>query len=179
MRGRNHWLILGLAVLAAALGGYVQHRNRPVDTPSPGLLGQALPPLVLPDLDGKPHRLADYRERRVLLNFWASWCAPCLREMPALAEAQAKFGQQGAIVVGIAMDEPLHVRAFLAAHPVDYPILIGEMGPPSTSLKLGNTRQVLPYSMLIDADGRILAAHAGPLSNAQLTEWLAPASTGR
>ena len=179
MRGRNNWLILGLAVLAAALGGYAQHRNRHVDTPPPSLLGQSVPPLVLPDLDGKPHRLADYRGRRVLLNFWASWCAPCLREMPALAAAQAKFGEQGVIVVGIAMDEPMHVRSFLAAHPVDYPILIGEMGPPSTSLKLGNTHQVLPYSVLIDTDGRILATHAGPLSAARLTEWLAPVQTRR
>jgi len=179
MRGRNNWLILGLAVLAAALGGYAQHRNRHVDTPPPSLLGQSVPPLVLSDLDGRAHRLADYRGRRVLLNFWASWCAPCLREMPALAEAQAKFGEQGAIVVGIAMDEPMHVRSFLAAHPVDYPILIGEMGPPSTSLKLGNTHQVLPYSVLIDTDGRILATHAGPLSAARLTEWLAPVQTRR
>jgi peroxiredoxin len=179
MLGRGNWLILGLAVLLAALGGYLQHRQRPAGTPPPTLLGQPLPPLVLPDLDGKPHRLDDYRGRRLLLNFWASWCAPCLREMPALAEAQAKFGEQGAIVIGIAMDEPAHVRAFLATHAVDYPILIGDMGPPSTSLKLGNTQQVLPYSVLIDTDGRILAAHAGPLSAAQLAHWLAPASTGR
>ena len=177
MLGRGNWLILGLAVLLATLGGYLQHRQRPAATP-PTLLGQPLPPLVLPDLDGRPHRLDDYRGRRLLLNFWASWCAPCLREMPALAEAQAKFGEQGAIVIGIAMDEPAHVRAFLAAHAVDYPILIGDMGPPSTSLKLGNTQQVLPYSVLIDTDGRILATHAGPLSAAQLTQWLAPAPTG-
>jgi len=175
MLSRGNWLILGLAVLAAALGGYAQHLNRPVDTPSPSLLGQSLPPLVLPDLDGKPHRLDDYRGRRMLLNFWASWCAPCLQEMPALAEAQAKFGEHAAIVIGIAMDEPAHVRAFLAAHPVDYPILIGEMGPPSTSLKLGNTHQVLPYSVLIDADGRILATHAGPLSAMLLAQWLSSA----
>ncbi|RCS29234.1 TlpA family protein disulfide reductase [Rhodanobacter denitrificans] len=175
MLSRSNWLILGLAVLAAALGGYLQHRQRAAGTTPPSLLGQLPPPLVLPDLDGKLHRLDDYRGRRVLLNFWASWCAPCLREMPALAEAQAKFGEQGAIVIGIAMDEPVHVRAFLAAHPVDYPILIGEMGPPSSSLKLGNTRQILPYSVLIDADGRILATHAGPLSAAQLARWLAPA----
>ncbi|KZC42519.1 MULTISPECIES: TlpA family protein disulfide reductase [Rhodanobacter] len=178
MLSRSNWLIIGLAVLAAALGGYAQRHQRQVDSPPPSLLGQPLPPLVLPDLDGKPHRLDDYRGRRVLLNFWASWCAPCLQEMPALAEAQAKFGEQGAIVVGIAMDEPAHVRAFLAAHAVDYPILIGDLGPPSTSLKLGNTRQVLPYSVLIDADGRILATHAGPLPPAQLVRWLAPAQVG-
>ncbi|MDW2982925.1 TlpA disulfide reductase family protein [Rhodanobacter sp. KK11] len=173
MAGRGNWVILGLAVLAAALGGYTQHRQQVADTPS-GLLGQELPPLVLPDLDGRPHRLDDYRGHRVLLNFWASWCAPCLQEMPALAEAQAKFGEHGAIVVGIAMDEPVHVRSFLAAHPVNYPILIGEMGPPSTSLTLGNARQVLPYSVLIGADGRILATHTGPLSSARLAQWLTP-----
>jgi len=178
MLGRGNGLILALAALIAALGGYLQHRQRPAEAP-PSLLGQRLPPLVLPDLDGKPHRLDDYRGRRVLLNFWASWCAPCLREMPALAEAQAKFGEQGAIVVGIAMDEPTHVRAFLAAHPLDYPILIGDSGPPSTSSKLGNTRQVLPYSVLIDADGRILATHAGPLPATRLAQWLAPAQGGR
>lgn len=177
MLSRGNWLILGLAVLAAALGGYAQHRSRPpastADAP-PTLLGQPLPPLSLPDLDGASHRLDSYRGRRVLLNFWASWCAPCLREMPALAEAQAKFGEKAPIVVGIAMDEPARIRAFLAAHPVNYPILIGRMGPPSTSLLLGNTRQVLPYSVLIDADGRLLATQAGPLSATQLAQWLAP-----
>lgn len=179
MLGRSNWLILGLAALAAVLGGYAQRHQRPAEPSSPSsLLGQPLPPVVMPDLEGKPHRLAEYHGRRVLLNFWASWCAPCLQEMPALAEAQAKFGEQGAIVVGIAMDEPAHVRAFLAAHKVDYPILIGDPGPPSTSLKLGNTRQVLPYSVLIDADGRILATHAGPLPPAQLAQWLAPVQAG-
>ncbi len=126
-------------------------------------------------LQGSSHAFSGYLGRPVLLNFWASWCAPCLREMPALAEAQAKFGEKAPIVVGIAMDEPARIRAFLAAHPVNYPILIGRMGPPSTSLLLGNTRQVLPYSVLIDADGRLLATQAGPLSATQLAQWLAPA----
>jgi peroxiredoxin len=174
MLSRSNWLILGLAVLAAALGGYAQHRGQrpaPLETAA---IGQPLPAISLPDLDGKPHRLSDYRGRRVLLNFWASWCVPCVTEMPALALAQEKFGEHAPIVVGIAMDEPAHVRAFLAAHPVNYPILIGQMSPPSTSLQLGNTRQVLPYSALIDADGRLLATYAGPLSAAQLQRWLAP-----
>ncbi len=175
MLSRSNWLILGLAVLAAALGGYAQHRSRqPAPPPATvSMIGQPLPPISLPDLDGRPHRLSDYRGR-VLLNFWASWCAPCLAEMPALARAQQKFGEHAPIVVGIAMDEPAHVRAFLAAHPVNYPILIGQITPPSTSLKLGNTRQTLPYSVLIGADGHILATHAGPLSDAQLEQWLDP-----
>ncbi|HZY33949.1 MAG TPA: TlpA disulfide reductase family protein [Rhodanobacter sp.] len=174
MLSRSNWLILGLAVLAAALGGYAQHHSRSPAPAEPALIGQPLPAISLPDLDGKPHRLSDYRGRRVLLNFWASWCVPCLAEMPALTLAQEKFGEHAPIVVGIAMDEPAHVRAFLAAHPVNYPILIGKMSPPSTSLQLGNIHQVLPYSVLIGADGHILATHAGPLSAAQLKQWLAP-----
>ena len=174
MLSRSNWLILGLAVLVAAAGGYVDHRKQqPAAMDSP-LVGQSLPALSLPDLDGKLHRLSDYRGPRVLLNFWASWCGPCLEEMPALTQAQKKFGEHAPIVVGIAMDEPTRVQAFLATHPMNYPILLGQLTPPNTSLQLGNTREALPYSVLIDADGRILATHAGALSAPQLEQWLSP-----
>ena len=180
MLSRTNWLILALAVLAAAIGGYLDHRSRQPTAADiaadSSVIGQRPPALSLPDLDGTQHRLSDYRGRRVLLNFWASWCRPCLEEMPALNEAQAKFGENAPIVIGIAMDEPAHVRAFLAAHPVNYPILIGQTGTPSTSQQLGNATQMLPYSVLIDADGRILATHAGALSAPQLEQWLAPGS---
>ncbi|OOG49454.1 TlpA disulfide reductase family protein [Rhodanobacter sp. C01] len=174
MLDRANGLILGLAVLAAAIGGYAQHRHQQqsVTAMDSAMLGQLVPALTLPDLDGQPHRLSDYRGHRVLLNFWASWCGPCLDEMPALNQAQAKFGEHGPIVVGIAMDEPERIRAFLAMHPVNYPILLGRLSSPSTTLQLGDAREVLPYSVLIDGDGRILAANAGALSTAQLEHWL-------
>ncbi|MGN6382889.1 MAG: TlpA family protein disulfide reductase, partial [Dyella sp.] len=124
----------------------------------------------LSDLDGRAHRLADYRGHRVLLNFWASWCGPCLDEMPALDRAARAHPQ--ATVLGIAMDEPARVRAFLAAHPVNYPMLLGRLDSPSTSLQLGDNAEVLPYSALFDADGRLLATHRGPLDAATLDRWL-------
>lgn len=172
---RSNQLILGLAVLAAAIGGYVQHRNQ--SATDSAMLGQLLPALVLTDLDGKPHPLSEYRGHRLLLNFWASWCAPCLDEMPALSRAQAKFGEQGPIIVGIAMDEPVRARAFLAAHRLNYPILLGQLAAPSTSLQLGNRDEVLPYSVLVDADGHIAATHVGALPAAQLEQWLASSGT--
>jgi len=174
MLSRSNWLILGLAVVAATTGGYVERRSQQPSPTASALIGQSLPALSLSDLDGKLRRLSDYRGQRVLLNFWASWCGPCLEEMPTLNQVQEKFGEHAPIVIGIAMDEPAHVRAFLAAHPVNYPILLGQLTPPSTSLQLGNTREVLPYSVLIDADGSILATHAGILSPLQLEQWLEP-----
>lgn len=177
MLSRSNWTILAVAILVAGVGGWLQHQSRLAKVPE-GVhvanVGDLRPDLALPDLDGKEHRLSEYRSRRVLLNFWASWCAPCLDEMPALARAQAKFGEKEAIVLGIAMEDPEHVRPFLAAHPVSYPILIGRLDSPSTSLRLGNTGEVLPYSVLLDAEGRVLATRRGALDAATLEQWLAP-----
>ena len=172
MAERSHWLILGLAVLVAAAGAYMQHRGQQPAKTDTSIIGQHVPALTLNDLDGLPHRLSDYRGQRVLLNFWASWCGPCLEEMPALQQAQEKFRERGAIVVGISMDSADRVRAFLAEHPVNYPILLGDMRSPSTTLILGDTSEMLPYSVLVDADGRILDTHLGILSNQQLEQWL-------
>ncbi|HEX8779393.1 MAG TPA: TlpA disulfide reductase family protein, partial [Rhodanobacter sp.] len=158
---------LGIAVLAAALGSWLQHESRLARVPAGvavAQVGKSAPTLELPDLQGQIHRLADYRGRRVLLNFWASWCGPCLDELPALDKAQTKFGDQGTIVLAIAMDEPARVRAFLGRHPVRFPILLGRMAPPSTSLLWGDSGEILPYTVLIGADGRVIATHRGPLN---------------
>ncbi|MBD8872174.1 TlpA disulfide reductase family protein [Rhodanobacter sp. DHB23] len=172
---RDNLVILVAAVLAATLGGWLQHESRLAHVPAGvtvAQVGEPAPLLELPDLQGRTHGLADYRGRRVLLNFWASWCGPCLDELPALDRAQAKFGENGSIVLGIAMDDPARVRTFLADHPVHYPILLGRMASPSTSLLWGDGDEILPYSVLIDTDGRVIATHRGPLDATTLDRWL-------
>jgi peroxiredoxin len=176
MLSRSNWTILGLAVLVAAIGGWLQHASQQAPVPvgvQVAETGQIVPDLVLSDLDGKAHRLSDYRGRRVLLNFWATWCGPCLQEMPALVQAQQNVGENGAIVVGIAMDDAERVRAFLASHPLNYPVLLGRLDHPSTSLQLGNVGETLPYSLLLDGNGRVLATRRGVLDEDQLQQWLA------
>jgi thiol-disulfide isomerase/thioredoxin len=170
MMTRASWLILLLAVLAAAAGGWLQHASHTRRGPS--LVGQPAPAMQLPDLAGRQHALSDYAGRRVLVNFWASWCVPCLREMPALAAAQARFGGDHPVVVGIAMDTPDNVRTYLKAHPVNYSILLGELDEPDSARRLGNAAGVLPYSVLLDADGTVLDSRAGVLDAATLQRWL-------
>lgn len=177
MLSRTNLFILALALLAAIAGGWLQHESRLAHVP-PGVhvanVGDLRPDVALLDLHGHERRLSGYQGKRLLLNFWASWCAPCVTEMPALNAAQRKFADQGAIVLGIAMDEPDNVRAFLSTHPVDYPILVGQLASPSTSLRFGDIDEVLPYSVLLDENGKILAVQRGPLKAGQLEHWLSP-----
>jgi thiol-disulfide isomerase/thioredoxin len=126
---------------------------------------------ALPDLDGQPQALAQWHGKRVLLNFWATWCAPCREEMPALAEAQRRYGAK-VQVVGIAIDDPVAVRAYLKKTPVNYPVLIGLGAEHDPTMLFGDTRGALPYSVLVGPDGRIKGTHLGKLDERQLRWWL-------
>lgn len=126
--------------------------------------------LMLPNLDGQPQSLAQFRGKRVLLNFWATWCHPCLEEMPALAAAQK--AHPGVRIIGIAMDSPEAVHAWLKKTPVDYPIWQGLATDGDVAAMFGDGPGLLPYSVLIGSDGRIRATHLGKLDPATLRAWL-------
>lgn len=127
----------------------------------------------LPNLDGKPRTLAPYRGKRVLLNFWATWCQPCREEMPELARTQRLH--PNVRIIGIAMDKPDAIRRWLKHTPVPYPIWLGLVSTATEPAVLFNDVQgLLPYSVLIGADGRILATHLGRVDRHQLQAWLHP-----
>lgn len=127
--------------------------------------GDAAPDFALTDFNGKPLRLADYRGKLVLLNFWASWCGPCLEEMPRLSALQRNFGARGLQVIGVSMDdEAAPAKGLLAKRPVDYPIALGDE-------KLGERYGGilgLPQSFLIDRHGLILARYKGEADISQI-----------
>jgi thiol-disulfide isomerase/thioredoxin len=138
-------------------------------------IGDTAPPVERPDVDGKSRALAEWRGKLVLVNFWASWCGPCREEMPLLDKTQQQLAAKGLQIVGIASDSAVATRDYLDTVPVHYPILIDDPAKgEALSETFGNDHDVLPYSVLIGADGRILARRAGNFTEATLEAWLAP-----
>jgi thiol-disulfide isomerase/thioredoxin len=172
---RSTLLVLTLALAGAGLGlwaGGVWDRRHAASGMEVARIGDLAPEIILPDLDGQSRRLSDWAGRPRLINFWASWCGPCIEEMPLLDRYAADRGPNDTQVLGIALDEPAAVRAFLAQLPVRYPNLIEAEAATDSSVKLGNTRAVLPFSALIDADGRVLRIRAGAFRDAEdLAQW--------
>ncbi|MBU8977683.1 TlpA family protein disulfide reductase [Lysobacter sp. MMG2] len=136
--------------------------------------GEVIPSIRLPALDGANVELpAAYAGKPVLINLWASWCGPCIEEMPELDRFAAAQGANGMQVVGIALDDKAAVQAFLQRIPVRYPILLDEAGPRDAGVQLGNPKGVLPYTALISADGRLIRQKIGPFQHGEIDNWVA------
>ncbi len=137
--------------------------------------GGPVPPIRLPALERAPLVLpADFAGRPLLVNVWASWCGPCIAEMPELERYARAQGDTGTQVLGIALDDEASVRAFLARIPVSYPIALDVPGPRDSGVQLGNPRGVLPYSVLVSADGRLLKQRIGPFEHGEIDAWATP-----
>lgn len=120
-----------------------------------------------PDLRGQSHELKQWRGKIVVLNFWATWCAPCLREIPEFKRWQAEFASQDLQFVGIAVDDALSVAKYLQDNPVNYPILLAEQTGPVFARQLGNVIDAVPFTVIIDQQGRVVHRQPAELSRAQ------------
>jgi peroxiredoxin len=140
----------------------------------PGVEAEARPSaatllaLTLPDLAGKPESMGQWKGKVLIVNFWATWCAPCREEMPEFVRAQSEFSAQGLQFVGIAVDEADKVRQFARDIGLNYPALIGGYGALELSRALGNRLMALPFTVVIGRDGTIAHTQLGPLKKDQL-----------
>jgi len=128
------------------------------------------PALQLRDLDGREHRLADYRGRVVLVNFWATWCAPCRDEMPSIGKLRRSLDGQPFAVLAVNLGEPAsRIEKFRAQVPMDFPVLLDA----DTATARAWKARFLPATYLVDGEGRVRYAHYGEL------DWSGPEARAR
>lgn len=121
------------------------------------------PSFTLPDIDGVEHELSSWDGRPRLLNFWATWCAPCRREIPLLKALQEEQGSDGVQVIGIAVDFPEQVAAYAESVNFNYPVLVGQEDAMAVAESSGVEFIGMPFTMILSADGELLNAHIGEI----------------
>jgi cytochrome c biogenesis protein CcmG, thiol:disulfide interchange protein DsbE len=177
-RSRILWLA-ALVLVAAVLLMVARHHHAGVPVPAASRSLSA-PDFSLTQLNGTPLRLADYADKVVLLDFWATWCAPCREEIPRFVEWQAKYGNQGLQVIGVSMDGDVQpVQRFSRKFRMNYPVMMGNQ---ELASRYGGILG-LPANIVIGRDGRILSKHLGmedlSLLEKELTDQLATKEESR
>lgn len=169
-RGRSVWLYLFLGATVALGVSALRRTQRSGGLEAPANR-KPMPSLALSLMDGTAWRLASHRSQVVLINYWATWCEPCLQELPTLLQISREEAPNGLVIVGISLDSgadaPARVRQFAAAHHVAYPLAISAQTSPFDSPVAG-----LPTTILIDRQGRIASSYTGAVEPNELRKDL-------
>jgi thiol-disulfide isomerase/thioredoxin len=180
--------LIALGLSAAAVAGYVSYRmllSAP-GTSAPAISepaasaasdaaepAQYLPDFSLSNLNGEVQSIHDWPGKALIINFWATWCPPCLREIPLLKAFQEARQDQAIQVIGIAVDRPDPVRAFVESMAFNYPVLIGQADAMDAAAAFGIDFFALPFTVFTDTQGNILDVHTGELHAPDLEELAA------
>ena len=132
---------------------------------------------VFDDVDGRPQALSQWRGSWIVLNFWATWCAPCVEEMPTLQQIAREYAARGVVVVGVGIDNAGAIRRFREELKLDLPLLVAGAGGSELARELGNPSGALPYTVLISPQGRIEQSRPGT-AQARTASILARRSLG-
>jgi thiol-disulfide isomerase/thioredoxin len=166
--------LLVLAAASALAAGFWLHLWNSGGAPESGDVTQLMA-ASLPDVEGKSQALAQWQGKVMVVNFWATWCRPCLEEIPEFIRMQEQLGNQGLQFVGIAIDDRIKVREFALKYHMNYPVLIGEMGAIELVRIAGNEHGGLPFTVIVDRRGRLIGRELGGLNEQKLTAIIQPA----
>lgn len=166
-----YWLVLiglvGAFVAVTWLRGWVGEAET---DPQPGVR----PAFSLPDLSGETRAIGEWDGRVLVINFWATWCPPCVEEIPELVTFQSEYGERGVQVIGVALDDRDSIQAFLDEVPVSYPVLYGVTDAFEVLAAYGNERGTLPYTVIVARDGVIQRRLPRPTDAEELGRLVAP-----
>ena len=175
----------GIAVVATillVLAGAALLLDRKIDTPISSVLTTSETAIdasagviyatSFPDADGREQSLGQWQQKVLVINFWATWCAPCQEEMPVLSKLQRELAENGVQFVGIAADSALNVAKFSKIAPMSYPLLADEARAIDFSKRLGNRLGLLPYTLVLDRNGAVAHTKLGVVSEHELRNFL-------
>lgn len=167
---RRRWLYAGVALAAAGGGAALAWRHLQPQVQEPGAEAN-LWAQSFASLEGAPVAMAAFRGRPLVLNFWATWCPPCIEELPLLNRFYGERRAQGWQVLGVAVDQPPAVRKFLEKLPLAYPVAIATSGGMQLGRSLGNLQGGLPFTVVFGAEGRIRHRKIGQVQAEDLSRW--------
>ena len=170
---RRHALYAGVATVAAAAGVGVALRRHASEAVTPDAL-QAVWASEFDTPKGETLKLADFRGKPLVLNFWATWCPPCREEMPELSKMQDEYKNQNLVIIGLSTEDLDTTKNFIAEHPVSYPVLAGDMQAMTFAESLGNNQSILPYTVVIDEKGQLVKAFFGRVNQTLLEKTITP-----
>lgn len=158
----NVLIIVAIAIvgLAAGIGSY-RYLYKPADKPKTAtikkttIIGSKRPDFTLKDVEDEQHSIGKWDGKVLVVNFWATWCPPCRREIPAFIELHEKYEKQGFSIIGVALDSKQAAIDYVDPMGINYPILVGDVDGIAISQEYGNKLGVLPYTVIVDRHGII------------------------
>jgi len=189
---RQAWLLATAGIASLGLGLVAWHAARPpvsavsalgavstmdAATSPPATATADAPARILfsasfPDPDGKSVDLSRFKGRVLVVNFWATWCAPCVEEMPELQQIAREYSGRGVTVIGVGIDNPAAIRRFRDELGIDFVLLAAGAGGSELARQLGNPSGALPFTLLLDAEGQPSLRRLGRFKAEELRAWL-------
>lgn len=173
-------LYAGVAVIALTAGLLLRGQLMSGDS-SPGVDAvvstrgaETILAATLPDLRGNDQAFSQWRGKVMVVNFWASWCEPCRQEIPEFINVHSKYRDKGLTLIGVAVDQQEKAEAFSKGIGINYPVLVGGMKAMKLAEAAGNNQGALPFTVVIDRNGKITGSKLGRLSQSKLESMIEP-----